>query len=146
MLPVFLDTSYFVALLNPRDHLHEQAVALANNLGQQVRLVTTELVLAELLNYFCRYAVDDPKQRGSLREAAVQWVRTLQDDDQVEVVHLDGELFEDSLARYEQHHDKTYSFVDCASMVVCDRHGVVEVATSDRHFLQAGFVRLLGPV
>ncbi len=39
--------------------------------------------------------------------------------------------------------DKEWSLVDCASFVVMQQRGIFEALTSDHHFEQAGFVRLL---
>ncbi len=39
--------------------------------------------------------------------------------------------------------DKEWSLVDCASFVVMQQRGLTEALTTDRHFEQAGFVRLL---
>ncbi len=48
MKVVFADTGYWVALLGPKDHLHRRAMECATAL-RRVRIVTTEVVLAELL-------------------------------------------------------------------------------------------------
>lgn len=39
--------------------------------------------------------------------------------------------------------DKEWSWVDCASFVVMKQRGILEALTTDHHFEQAGFVRLL---
>jgi len=39
--------------------------------------------------------------------------------------------------------DKSYSFVDCASMVICKERGIEEVLTADHDFEQEGFRILL---
>ena len=51
MNEVYADTSYWIALLSPRDELHSKATALAGKFSAQM-LVTSEMVLAELLNNF----------------------------------------------------------------------------------------------
>jgi uncharacterized protein len=51
MNQVFADTSYWIALLNPRDELREEAVA-ASKVHSSDRILTSEMVLAELLNSF----------------------------------------------------------------------------------------------
>jgi hypothetical protein len=44
-----------VALLNPRDAFHARVTSFNSNLGT-TRLVTTDEVLTELLNWFARYS------------------------------------------------------------------------------------------
>ena len=39
--------------------------------------------------------------------------------------------------------DKEWSLVDCVSFVLMQQRGMTETLTTDRHFDQAGFVRLL---
>ncbi len=47
---VFADTFYWVAVLNPKDQWHRQAVETRKLLGE-IQIVTTETVLIEVLNY-----------------------------------------------------------------------------------------------
>ena len=51
MKVAFVDTLYFVALFNPRDQWHERAIA-TSKLVAETKLITTEDVLVELLNFF----------------------------------------------------------------------------------------------
>lgn len=133
---IFVDTNYLVALLDPRDDLHDAAAALEGVLAEE-KLVTSDLVLAELLNFFCAFGPD-------LRERAAQVVDELRTDaDAMEVVPDDPALFVRTLEFYRARQDKEYSFVDCSSMVLMSERGIVEVATADHHFAQEGFVRLL---
>lgn len=44
---------------------------------------------------------------------------------------------------FQRRSDKTWSLVDCASFVVMQERGTMEALTTDIHFEQAGFVRLL---
>ncbi len=69
MKRVFADTSYWIALLNPRDELHIKPVAAAHNYSED-QIVTSEMVLVEFLNGFSDHG---PR----LREAVSQAVRTL---------------------------------------------------------------------
>ena len=55
MKVAFVDTLYFVALFNPRDQWHERAIA-ASKLVAETKLITTEDVLVELLNFFSELA------------------------------------------------------------------------------------------
>lgn len=51
MKVAFVDTLYFVALFNRRDQWHKRAIA-ATLLVAETKLITTEDVLVELLNFF----------------------------------------------------------------------------------------------
>ena len=45
--------------------------------------------------------------------------------------------------RWAARPDKDWSLVDCASFIVLETRGLAEARTADRHFDQAGYVRLL---
>jgi uncharacterized protein len=53
MRRVFADTGYWVALLNPQDELHQKARELSNQIDS-LYIVTSEMVLAEVLNDFSK--------------------------------------------------------------------------------------------
>ncbi len=52
-------------------------------------------------------------------------------------------LFAAGVALYRRRLDKSYSMVDCMSMVVCRERGLQDVLTADRDFEQEGFTILL---
>lgn len=54
MREVFADTFYWVALFDPRDPWHAPAADQGRSLGS-TPLLTTEMVLVEVLNYFACY-------------------------------------------------------------------------------------------
>ena len=64
MKVAFVDTLYFVALFNPRDQWHETAIA-ASKLVAETKLITTEDVLVELLNFFSEYGEKLVVERSS---------------------------------------------------------------------------------
>jgi predicted nucleic acid-binding protein len=134
---VFVDTSFWVALLSPRDDYHDQAQAISGALGS-ARLVTSEMILAEWLNELAR-------RGAALRQAAVSWVRRLQSDPSVEVVPQTSALFEGALALYAARKDKTWSLTDCASFSIMRARGIEEALAFDRHFEQGGFRAVLRP-
>lgn len=73
---MFADTGYGAALLNPRDNLHQIAMTASKSLGQ-VRLVTTEMVLAELLASLAKLPT---------RSLAIKGVDSIRQNPNVEVV------------------------------------------------------------
>lgn len=101
-----------------------------------VQVVTTNYVLAELSALLHRPLRMSRSQQiimlDSIRSA--QWV---------EVVHVDPNLDAEAWALFRQHADKQWNLVDCASFVVMRQRGITDALTTDRHFEQAGFRRLL---
>ena len=133
MKRVFADTSYWIALLNPRDELHHRAVAASQEFSE---LVTTEMVLVEFLNAF--------SDRGPhLRAAASRAVTVLRASVPVRVTPQTSEQFERALSRYNDRPDKNWSLTDCASFLVMEAESIEDALTHDQHFVQAGFHALL---
>lgn len=133
MKTVFADTGYWEALINPRDGLHSKAVSASRELTR-VRLLTTEMVLDELLATF-------NKPPG--RYTAIKIVNDLAVDPDVEVVPQTSTQFRDALRLYIARGDKTWSLTDCASFILMWERKVSESLAYDVHFEQAGFVALL---
>ncbi len=131
----FADAVYWIALLNPRDALHQKAVALSRS-PDQVLLVTTDMVLTELLNAFA--------ERGAAsRQAATQLIQRLRQDANTRIVVQTSAQFEDALQLYGSRQDKEWSHADCASFRIMEKGHITEALTFDRHFEQAGFRALL---
>ena len=132
---VFVDTSFLLALLWPRDPEHGRAAAWrAHVLRHRPPLVTTEAVLWELLN-----ALSAPATRGAAYHAYTQ----VHSDPQFDVVDFDGRLSRAALDLYAARADKGWGVTDCLSFVVMRDRGVSDALTKDRHFEQAGYAALL---
>lgn len=133
MKQIFADTSYWMALVNPRDQIHRKAMAVTQELSS-LRLVTTEMVLVELLNSFS----DSP-----FRNAVSGMVERLRGDPSLMIVPQTAEQFTRALQRYQRANDKRWSLTDCASFEVMETEHMDTALTYDRHFVQAGFEALL---
>ena len=132
---VFVDTLFLVALIDTSDSRSEQASALLRQLyGNHVRFTTTDAILLELANHF---------SRGPLRAEAIYWIGRIRHNKDWRVVPLDRDLLASGEARYRKYSDKSWSLTDCISMEVMRQSRIREVASSDRHFTQAGFRVLL---
>ena len=77
------------------------------------------------------------------RREQVRIVGTLRSADWIRILHVDPARDEAAWHPLARHEDKTWSLVDCASFVVMREHSITVALTSDRHFEQAGFTRLL---
>jgi len=131
----FVDASHLIALVNPKDQWHAQAIQAANDLSA-CNLTTTEEVLTELLNF---YSEAGPHMRGN----TARFVRDLLVDMRVRILGRGETAFLEALDLYESRPDKGYSLTDCLSMKICRELGITEVLTSDTHFEQEGFAILL---
>ena len=132
MSGVLIDTSFFAALLSPRDFLHERAAALSHREWDQQ--VTTEFVLLEVANYLAN---------SSARNLLEGLVRRLQADPNVEIVTCSTDRFHRGLSLYRSRSDKQWSLTDCISFQVMSERGLTEALTADHHFEQAGFKALM---
>jgi uncharacterized protein len=131
MSRLFADTFYFLALLNKHDEAHTKAVDYAHRVE---RMVTTEWVLTELAD-----GLSSSRSRGMFSRTRQELLA----DENVEVVPLQMELYDEGVKLYASRSDKEWSLTDCISFVVMERLGIAEALTADHHFEQAGFVRLL---
>lgn len=132
---VFVDTAAFLGILVDKDENHKSAIEVMSDLRtKKARLFITEAVLFELANALS--AIE-------FRRRAVSFIDTLRGLASVETVPLNAELFENALQLYRERPDKEWSLTDCASFVVIKERGINLAFTSDKHFEQAGFVRLL---
>ena len=135
MSPLFADAHYWVALLTPRDQWHQTAREAAAEYASN-RLVTTEPVLVEVLNFFAAF-------RAEMRQAAAGTVQDITEDDRIDVVSSSHRIFMGGLELYESRSDKNYSMVDCMSMHAVNERDLRDVLTHDQHFQQEGFNILL---
>jgi predicted nucleic acid-binding protein len=135
MKAVFADTSYWIALLYPPDHLHAKVTSMSREIST-MRLVTSEMVLTELLNTF---------SNGSpiMRSIAVRAVEDARKGDSLIVLPQTSEQFTKALERYKRSADKNWSLTDCASFQIMETEGIHAALTHEHHFVQAGFEALL---
>jgi predicted nucleic acid-binding protein len=77
------------------------------------------------------------------RASVIEFISGLKNSPYVDIIHVDAQLDSQAWDLLVERSDKEWSLVDCTSFVVMRRAGIVEALTTDRHFEQAGFVRLL---
>ena len=131
---MFLDTSGLMCLLDSRDHRHAEATSLYRT--ARVRL-TSSYVLAE---YVALAHV-----RGMSRQQTLDFSAEVLDDKNVEIVWVDELVHRRAVELLQARRDKAYSLCDAVSFVLMRERGIHEALTTDKHFEQEGFVRLLTP-
>ena len=134
-MKVFIDTSAWIALLSKRDALHIAAKRIMENVRQQnASLFTTHFVLIEVADALCK----PPR-----RQITIVYLNRLRSLDNLTIVPLEETLLENPWHLYCQRLDKDWELTDCTSFIVMWQENITDAFTSDRHFEQAGFVKLL---
>jgi uncharacterized protein len=109
-------------------------------IGQQFyRAARVRLTHSYILAEFSTLAVS----RGVPRSAAIQFIIDLLSDPQIEVVWVAESLHLSALNLLQSRQDKTYSLCDAASFVLMRERNIHDALSTDRHFEQEGFRRLL---
>ncbi len=136
MTYIFADTSYWLAIPLPRDALHERAKRAGEEYLRDARIVTSELVVVEVLNFLHAHSIE-------LRRKAYSIFESLPSTRLVEIVPSARSLFTRAGALYLAAEDKEWSFTDCSSFAIMRERKITNVLTADHHFEQAGFRALL---
>ena len=131
---MLLDTSGLLAYHSQRESEHEDA---RNFLNQASNKTTHSYVLAELIAL--------ATARKYLRPPILAFVKALLAHPRIEVVWVTQDLNAAALSLLEARPDKGHSLADAVSFVLMRERNVTEALSTDRHYDQEGFTRLLGP-
>lgn len=99
MSRVFADTSFYQALLSPRDGWHQIAIDMFRELDASI--VTTEYILLELGSMM---------SRGHDRMIFVEFVQNLSTDPDTTILPTSNALFEKGFSLFASRQDKDWSF------------------------------------
>ena len=135
MKKLFIDTAGWLALVNSGDACHAQATQLYNQrFAAGWHFVTHAGVMLEVGNGLARI---------NSRHLAVQLKARLDRSSRVEIVSLTEAWIEDAWRLYAARPDKEWGAVDCLSFILMEQMSLTEALTTDHHFAQAGFIKLL---
>lgn len=134
---IFVDTSGWACWLDQSQPFHAETVRLVDEVTQQGHaLVTTSHVLLELTALLTSpLRMPKPMQ--------IQLLSDLRRNQAAIVVPIDVAIDSDAWDLWANRADKEWSLVDCASFVVMAQRKLTQAITTDHHFEQAGFIRLL---
>jgi uncharacterized protein len=132
---IYLDTSFFVALVRRRERRHDEAAHIWRAVSAS-SLVTSTGVVGEIWTLL---------RRRDSHADAVRAVATIHESRRVSVVHASEALVEEAWAWLRRHDEHPYSFVDSLSFAIMRRQRITEALAFDDDFTRAGFVeRRLG--
>ncbi|MGH7541200.1 MAG: type II toxin-antitoxin system VapC family toxin [Gemmatimonadota bacterium] len=130
-----IDTGALLAVANPRDQYHEEAVAIGRRfLAAGGRLIGTTLILAELHGHLLQL-------RG--HETARTHLDRLLSDPVHEWIDTSEELVREASGRWlARFRDQAFSLTDAVSFEVARRLRLTSAFAFDHHFEVAGYERL----
>jgi predicted nucleic acid-binding protein len=131
---MLLDSSGLLCLLDKSEGRHAEAVRLYH----AARLCWTH-------NYVLAEFVALTVARRVPRARSLEFVASLSGSEHVEVLWVDEPLHRAAMALLQNRLDKDWSLCDAASFILMNQQGETEALTTDHHFEQAGFARLLKP-
>ena len=129
---IFLDTGYFIALLDPQDALHSRALAWSR--VARGPHVTTAAVVIEFFNHF---------SATSRRAELHTLLRRFEAKPDFILQQIDVGLWDRALKLHLDRGDKQWSLADCVSFSVMEERQITRALAYDHHFEQAGFEALL---
>ena len=132
MKKIFIDSSFFIAILHRGDQHHKEAADIASKLIN-IKFVTTEMVLAEVLNSLAN-------KGGYTRSVVTKYVEEMYKDENIIIITQDEIQFKKGFELYKKLHDKKCGLTDCASFNIMQEEGIIDVLTFDKKdFVQFGF-------
>lgn len=101
---------------------------------RSAQLITTEFVLLE---------VADALSATNIRQKTVAYMNGLRELSILEIEPFSAPLSDEGWNLYRQRSDKEWTLTDCISFALMKRRNITHAFTSDHHFEQAEFVKLL---
>ena len=130
--PLFLDTSGLLCIHDQDDFRNASAVKIFTGAKQ---LLTTNYVLAEF--------VPLSHSRGKQRQETLSFINDFLEVPRLKLIWVNEDLHQQAFALLQKRLDKNYSLCDAVSFVVMSERGIIEALTTDKHFEQEGFIKLL---
>ena len=134
MTVLFLDASYIIALELSDDQNHEAALRHWRSIrGTTSKLVTTSYIFDEIVTFL---------NSRNHHAKAVETGNRLLNSPSVHLIQVDETLFLEGWQFFQRYSDKSYSLTDSISFLVMHQNQIETALTFDKHFKQAGFVKL----
>lgn len=132
----FVDTSFFVALLDKDDDFHERAQEMFVDImnGNYGKVHTSDYVLDESVTVVRRHTKD--------HEMAVRVGKMISNSVMINMVQTTSGEVVDALKEYEKNEDKDLSFTDWILVKQIERRGMSGILSFDKHFDEVGVKRI----
>jgi uncharacterized protein len=113
------------------EHYGGAARTLLRLLKESLRLVTTNLVIAETHALVLKRSGPEPARK---------FLDRLSKSSRIQEVYADADLELEALAILEQYHDRGFTYTDAVSCALMRQRKIDTAFAFDRHFATAGFI------
>lgn len=118
---IFVDSSYFIAIVDKRDQWHKKALKLSNNFKNK-SVVVSSFIISEVIT-------EIGKRSGG--KAGYNLYNYFEDS--CDIVHIDKDRLAESMEVFLKY-DGTLSLADASSIVVMDMLEIKEIVSFDSDF------------
>jgi predicted nucleic acid-binding protein len=130
---IFIDSGAWIALTDRKDQYHKKATLIYNELKERRELLaTTDYIIDETVT----------RLRYDLGHAtAVRFLDLIEKTERTGVLRIfkiDNLIFKKAETLFRQYDSVVFSFTDCTSFAVCQKHIIFEAFAFDQHFLMMG--------
>jgi len=130
-MEIFVDTSFLVAFYNKRDKDHQEARNFISESDKNIAFIISDYIFDEVLTVLL--------VRGG-KSLSIEAGRKILEDDRIDLLQIDEEIFQKTWLIYHGFQDKEWSFTDCTSYVLMKNLSINTGASFDDHFNQFGFI------
>ena len=120
---VFIDSNYFIALANPKDSLHSEAMRIAPFLeGGDIEIVLSDYIFLEVVTVI--------SQRVGKRSALAMG-RKLRSTPGITLIKIDAQTHNSAWKIFQEVIHKNISFVDCSIIALMRDEDIYKLLTFD---------------
>ncbi len=130
-MEIFLDTSFLVAFYNKRDKNHSKARRLISDENKSTVFVISDYVFDQILTVLL--------VRGG-KSLSVEAGRKIIEDERIDILQIDENIFEKAWLVYQSFLDKEWSFTDCTSYVLMKNLSIPQRCTKARRNSEKCFI------
>lgn len=134
---LFIDTSGWASIFIPTEtHYPIAAEHFRTAIASRTEIITTNYVIAELVAL-----LNSPHRLP--RDRIFNHINIVRQNPYITRIHIDPPTDQAAWELCQNRPDKPWSLVDCSSFIIMQQHNIQQALTTDHHFEQAGFIRLL---
>ena len=134
---LFVDTSGWASFfIQDQPHYPHALEQLSLARTQNHQIITTNYIIAELVAL-----LDSPLRQP--RNRIFEIINTIKSRPYIQILHISESIDHSAWDLCQKRPDKPWSLVDCSSFIIMQQLNIQTALTTDRHFEQAGFTRLL---